>query len=1118
MLSTRLPAVAARLAPTALRLTLSLALAVADDAPAPDVQPASAEGQRAIAGFRVPEGLKVELFAAEPLLANPVSFTIDGKKRFYVAETFRLHHGVTDTRGHMNWLDADLATRTVADRVAMYREYLKPDEFTAYGTSEDRIRRLEDRDGDGAAETATIFAGGFRGPETGLGAGLLVQGDTVWYTNIPDLWKLRDTNDDGQADERESLQTGYGVHVGFLGHDLHGLTWGPDGRLYFSIGDRALNVTAKDGKHLEQLDSGSILRCDPDGSNLEIYATGLRNPQELAFNELGDLFTCDNNSDGGDRARWVHLAEGGDSGWRIGYQFIEKPNSRGPWNAEKLWHPRPENTAEYLLPPIANLSDGPSGLAYHPGVAALPETLKGTFFLADFRGSAASSGLRTVKLRPAGASYEIAEQGQSLWGLEATDVEFGPDGALYVSDWVQGWGLTGKGRLYRLTGADRTPSPAVAGVQTLLAEGMTRRPLPELAELLGHDDQRVRQAAQFELVERARRDRRTRFTLAPEAILTAVAFTGHTPLARLHATWGLGRLQRDGSDDAGRRLVALLSDRDAEVRAQAARALADSQRPVEAARVPLAGMLEDDSARARFHAAVALGKLGDRSAAEPLVDLVRRNDGADAYLQHAGVYALALLGDAETLEAASRDEKPAVRLAALLAWRRLGSPLVARFLTDPEPKLVLEAARAIHDAPITAALPALARLDVTESIDPFVLRRVIAANGRLGGEEAARTLAAMADSEELPPALRAEALDALADWTHPSGRDRIVGLWRPIDERPADAAVTALLPRLPGLLADAPDEVRRAATRAAARLEIGDVAPALLALLNDAKAGSEARVEALRALQELKHQDLAGTATRAADDPEPAVRSEGLRILAALRPAEALRRIEPALKAGSVPERQNALSVLGVVDDAAADRELTRMVDELNAGRIAPELRLDVLLAARARDSEEVRGALQRYESSRPADDPVAGYRETLHGGDAARGRTLFREKAAVYCLRCHKINGDGGEVGPDLTGIGGKQPREYLLESIVAPNAKISEGYDSLILALTDGQVVGGIVKGQRDGRVQLMTPEGKALAIPEDQIEERKRGPSAMPEDLAKRLTPTEIRDLIEFLAGSR
>src|SRR5262249_18439068 len=142
---------------------------------------------------------------------------------------------------------------------------------------------------------------GFNDPAAGIGAGILARKYDVWYACIPWLWKLRDTDGDGRADLRTLLHQGYGVHVGFLGHDLHGLKFGPDGRLYFSVGDRGFNVTTIDGHKLTALDSGSVLRCNPDGTELEVIATGLRNPQELAFDEFGDLFTGDNNSDSGDR-------------------------------------------------------------------------------------------------------------------------------------------------------------------------------------------------------------------------------------------------------------------------------------------------------------------------------------------------------------------------------------------------------------------------------------------------------------------------------------------------------------------------------------------------------------------------------------------------------------------------------------------------------------------------------------------------------------------------------------------------------------------------------------------------------------------------------------------------
>ena len=140
----------------------------------PPIAPASDDAKKAIRSFRVPKGLNVELFAAEPLLANPVAFCIDEKGVFYVAETFRHSAGVPDTRGHMNWLDDDLASRTVADRVAMYKKYLGKG-FAAYEVEHERVRRIVDRNGDGPADTATVFADQFNDPGAGIGAGLVAQ-------------------------------------------------------------------------------------------------------------------------------------------------------------------------------------------------------------------------------------------------------------------------------------------------------------------------------------------------------------------------------------------------------------------------------------------------------------------------------------------------------------------------------------------------------------------------------------------------------------------------------------------------------------------------------------------------------------------------------------------------------------------------------------------------------------------------------------------------------------------------------------------------------------------------------------------------------------------------------
>jgi quinoprotein glucose dehydrogenase len=406
--------------------------------------PASNEGREQIRSFQLAPGLECTLVAAEPDLCNAVAFAFDGAGRCYVAETFRINDGVFDTRNYMQWKDDDLACLTVADRLAKYQKHI-PADLARYTAFSERVRLLVDSDRDGTLDRSTVFADGFAELADGIASGVLPVGNDVWFTNIPKLWRLRDRDGDGVADERTAVHDGYGVHTSLIGHDLHGLILGPDRRLWFSIGDRWLHVQ-QGNRTLDYPHEGAVLRCELDGSDLEVVHRGLRNPQELAFDAWGDLFTGDNNSDGGDKARLVQIVAGGDSGWRIGYQWLA---DRGAWNRERMWEPRHPGQSAAHLPPIANFSDGPSGLAYDPGIG-LPARFRGCFFLCDFRGGASYSGVHALRLERDGAGFALASTDRVIWNVLATDVDFGPDGALYVLDWVSGWNKTGKGRIYRL--------------------------------------------------------------------------------------------------------------------------------------------------------------------------------------------------------------------------------------------------------------------------------------------------------------------------------------------------------------------------------------------------------------------------------------------------------------------------------------------------------------------------------------------------------------------------------------------------------------------------------------------------------------------------------------------
>ena len=208
------------------------------------------------------------------------------------------------------------------------------------------------------------------------------------------------------------------------------------------------------GKKWEYPNSGVIARCNPDGSDFEIFASGLRNTHEFVFDEYGNLISEDNDGDhAGEKERLVYIVNGSDAGWRSNWQYgkYRDPdnNTYKVWMDEKMWMPRFEGQAAYITPCIANFVSGPAGMVYNPGTALSPE-YKNTFFIAEFVGNPAQSGVYSFKLNPKGASFELGENKMVVGGILPTGLDFGPDGALYVADWIDGWDTHDYGRIWKL--------------------------------------------------------------------------------------------------------------------------------------------------------------------------------------------------------------------------------------------------------------------------------------------------------------------------------------------------------------------------------------------------------------------------------------------------------------------------------------------------------------------------------------------------------------------------------------------------------------------------------------------------------------------------------------------
>ncbi|MES2570504.1 MAG: c-type cytochrome, partial [Verrucomicrobiota bacterium] len=135
-----------------------------------------------------------------------------------------------------------------------------------------------------------------------------------------------------------------------------------------------------------------------------------------------------------------------------------------------------------------------------------------------------------------------------------------------------------------------------------------------------------------------------------------------------------------------------------------------------------------------------------------------------------------------------------------------------------------------------------------------------------------------------------------------------------------------------------------------------------------------------------------------------------------------------------------------------------------------------------------------------------------------AAGKKLFNEHAVAACMRCHKVGGTGGDAGPDLSKIGASKDRRYILESLIAPNAQIAEGFQTVLVTLKNGELQAGIIKKETETELtlQMPVPGATPFKISKAEIKSRENTPSGMPPNLGDVLTKSELRDLVEYVAS--
>lgn len=1084
------------------------------------------------------EGLSLKLWGIDSLVISPIAIDIDDHGKLYYTTTNRQKHSEFDIRGHRDWEIPSISLQTVEDRRAFLHKELSPENSERNRWLEDlngdsshdwrdltiekeNVFRMEDISGDGVADLSQLVVDDFHDEVTDVAGGVLSDGDDLYVAVAPDLWRMKDRNKDGIADEKTSISTGYGIHIGFSGHGMSGVEMGPDGRIYWQIGDIGFNGKGPDGQKWEHPNSGVIARSNPDGSDFEIFAYGLRNTHEFVFDEYGNLISEDNDGDHpGEKERLVYVVNGSDAGWRSNWQYgkyrDEDNNTYKVWMDEKMYLPRFEGQAAYITPCISNFVSGPAGMVYNPGTALGPE-YKNTFFIAEFVGNPTSSGVHGFKLNPKGATFELGEHKEVLSGVLATGLDFGPDGALYVADWIDGWDTHDYGRIWKLDHPASASSPIRKEVKSLLAADFGERKEAALGELLKNPDMRVRLKAQFELVKRKAKG---------NAVFQQMLQQKENQLARVHAIWGISQLARQDKKYAAV-LIPVLKDNDPEIRAQAAKWLGDIR--YSEAGPALMPLLKDTASRARFFAAEALGRIKYEPAVQPIISFLESNNDEDAYLRHAGCLALARIGKAEPVIALSSSPSRALRIAAVVTLRRMSDPGIINFLKDTDEFVVTEAARAINDdLSIKDALPALSDLlNTTSFTNEALLRRVINANLRVGTDAALQeavhyshleNLLGYAQKEGNPVAMRAEAVDAISVWAKPSILDRVDGRLRGKIERDPALLVNKSADVLTALLKSGELPVRISAAKAVRKLGIKQAAGTLLAVLKSDRE-AKMREESLITLVKLQVPESEQAIRHALSDKEKTVRVAGLDLLANMKIPEdvMVNLLMEVIASKTMEEKQAAILTLGKLKPEKSNKALEGLLNKMAAGKLSPDIYLELGEAVDSNRSPQLIARYKEISNKLSTDDLMASYAGSLQGGDPHRGREIFYRNQNAQCMKCHAYDDRGGNAGPRLNGIAGRISRQQILEALIAPGARLAPGFGMVVLELKDGEKVTGVLQGEDKNGLKVKVGNDPDRTIPNSQIVKKIYSPSSMP-DMKAVLSKKEIRDVVSFLALSK
>ena len=927
----------------------------------------------------------------------------------------------------------------------------------------DCIVILEDTKGEGKADKRTIF---YQSPAIHAPLGIAVapypdgKGQKVYVCQSPDILVFEDKDGDLKADGPPTK-----LLTGFRGidhdHGVHGIIIGPDNKLYFTVGDSGVeNLQSSDGKGRKWTSNntdcraGTVWRCDLDGKNLELIAHNFRNNYEACVDSFGTVFLSDNDDDGQDQVRICYVMPGGN------YGYHRNPKT-SHWNEE---HPG-------IVPKILRTGRGsPTGICMYEGTL-LPKKYQGQILHVD----AGPGRLSCYHIKPKGAGYEVEREDMltstDSW-FRPSDVTVAPDGAVFVCDWYDpgvgghGVGDFTRGRIYRI--APQGNMPIVPDPQVNNQDGVLKAMAsPNLA---------VRAMG----MARINSESSEAFKIGTLMTMT----DGREPnWRRARGYWLYGQLYPMGNGRGKEDIFQALRDVDPLVRLIAQRDLHDFYKisPLDYRDKMNSVMLNDHSPAVRREILLLLQHADPAKAKATIYSLAKQYDGKDRFY-------LAAIGIAVGAPGISKeiDERRAVILADFDKHFPEWNDKVAGLVWELRPPGVV----------------------------PLLQKQL--ATGKLTPAQRLQIVEMLAGSND--PSAYQVMLRALLSETSAEVRDRIIAILK------TNLSGTWSAQRTSKDLDTAIDQLlKEPATRAAGFALIGEARKTTFLkqateAAENVKEGLAVRHAALAALGKLGNVPGGFFSKIALDKEAP----EELRIEAVKAGGGDpswltlhLPRLVQETKDYSLALRQAAVATM------AGDKKGSEfLLKSIKDKQVAQDLIPDLTRLLRNSPFPHIKKEAQSVLPAPPKLDPkklpsIAAL--ATRKGNALRGELVLTRslKTELACLKCHTVQGAGGNAGPDLSTIGSKASRENLLESILYPSKAINHQYDTWIVETQQGQIITGILAQETADFIVLRDANVKDYKIAVKNIAEKKKSPvSLMPDNLLLYMSEEELIDLVEYL----